>query len=280
MFCVPDCHEILSICVLVTFVLQAVANFLAQKKFFGGKDNKELSDTHPTYLTPDGLTFAVWGIIYSLEMVMVVAQFFGSADDILLGEICGLKVRARISIAFVLNAFWLPLFNNELFFTAFVVMAVYLIVLLSINLDITGSTVDLPLQRFLLGAGLSMNASWIVIAFSLSIFFCAGELGWKDRHGVAGNPTAAAITIGVVTAIACARAIFECEIAWAFVVMWALRGIHRMQTIPDAERFPLGAQNALIAKMTEWPCIAAVACSIVVGLAKPYLLPGSPTKLL
>ena len=44
-------------------------NVLASKKFFGGKDNKELSDENPTYLTPDGKTFAVWGMIYLLEMV-------------------------------------------------------------------------------------------------------------------------------------------------------------------------------------------------------------------
>jgi hypothetical protein len=34
----------------------------------GGKTNKQISDENPTYLSPDGQTFAIWGIIYTLEL--------------------------------------------------------------------------------------------------------------------------------------------------------------------------------------------------------------------
>ena len=43
-------------------------NGLASAGLLGGKTNKQISDENPTYLSPDGQTFAIWGIIYTLEL--------------------------------------------------------------------------------------------------------------------------------------------------------------------------------------------------------------------
>ena len=40
----------------------------------------DISDQFPTYVTPDGLTFAVWGVIYTLELLLVIAQCSASDD--------------------------------------------------------------------------------------------------------------------------------------------------------------------------------------------------------
>lgn len=262
-----------------SFVVMAISNYLAQKKFFGGKDNKELSDTHPTYLSPDGFTFAIWGIIYLLELVMVLAQLFAwspqskvSVDAVFEQKclITGLDLRQRLVIAFIANSMWLPVFNNECFFAALAIMGIYLGFLLSATLDLSSATAGFPLTNAVLSSGVAMNASWIVVAFSLSIFFCAGELGWKDKHGVAGSVPAAIAVIVLVCSIGCARAVLECELAWAFVAAWALRGIYRMQTIEDAIRFPPTALNETLASVALWAS-RAVILAMVLGTAKALL---------
>ena len=43
-------------------------NGLASAGLLGGKTNKQISTRNPTYLSPDGQTFAIWGIIYTLEL--------------------------------------------------------------------------------------------------------------------------------------------------------------------------------------------------------------------
>lgn len=247
--------------VCASFVIMASSNYLAQKKFFGGKDNKELSDTHPTYLSPDGFTFAIWGMIYLLELIMIVAQAVGwSPEDKLSIEgifrkrcmFTGLDVRQRLIIAFMANSLWLPLFNNECFFSALGVMAVYLCFLLSAHLDLLAATAGFPLSNIVFSSGVAMNASWILVAFLLSIFFCGGELGWKDKHGVAGSVSAAIVGALVVCSIGSARALLECDLSWAFVAAWALQGIYRMQTVEDAVRFPPTALNATLASVAMW----------------------------
>jgi len=284
-----------AVVVCACFAIQVLSNYLAQKKFFGGKDNKELSDTHPTYVSPDGFTFAIWGLIYTFELILVVAQLGKwSPDSKVAGDIfdrqcplTGLDVRQRLSLAFMVNAAWLPVFNNSRFFTAFVVMAVYLAFLLSITRDLNEATVPLSLSRLVFGTGIAMNASWILVATFLSIFFCAGELGWKDEHGVAGSVAAAFITLALVACIGCLRAIFEYEMAWAFVAAWALRGVYRMQTVEDAVRFPPTAMSPALASFAMWASYAVVA-AMIVGVVKASIegpglslnLEGSSVRLL
>lgn len=268
--------EVDSWSVCFCFAIMVLSNYLAQRKVFGGKDNKELSDTHPTYLSPDGLTFAIWGFIYLFELILIIAQVIEWSPDSKVSveevfskkcTLTGLDVRQRLALAFLSNAAWLPFFNNEYFFVALGVMAVYLGLLVSINLDINASTSGFPLARFIFGTGISMNASWILVAFFLSILFCGGEVGWKDVHGVAGGVTTAIGGIMVVVGIACVRAVSECEMAWAFVAAWALRGIYRMQTIANAERFPPSAMNAALGSWAMWAAYVVI-MSMTIGFAR------------
>lgn len=288
--------EFSSLAVCIAFVIMAASNYLAQKKFFGGKDNKELSDTHPTYVSPDGPTFAIWGFIYLFELLLVIVQFVGWSPDARLScdavfarrcPFTGLDVRERLVLAFLANAVWLPVFNNESFFGALSIMGVYFGLLISITLDLNAATAGVPLARMVFGTGVSMNASWILVALCVSIFFCGGELGWKDEHGVAGSVVSAAIVCILVCVVGCLRALFECEIAWAFVAAWALRGIYRMQTVEDAERFPPTGMSKSLASCAVWASRAVVASmvlGVIIGIVNmpqaPVSFAGSKTPLL
>jgi len=255
--------------VVGSYALMVLSNVLAQKKFFGGKDNKELSDTHPTYLTPDGKTFAVWGMIYMLETVMVVAQVMPSdRTEEIFGRQCsitGLNVRERLVLAFLANSIWLPVFNNERFWAGLGIMMVYLAALLGVYQDLNVETTQGVFERVVFVAGVSMNVSWIIVAFSVSIFFCACLAGWQDEHGVAGSVPAAMAVIVLVTLLAVQRAVVACDLAWAFVAAWALQGIYRMQTVPDKVRFPLGAMNATLGTMAK-VCSGGTVAAMVLGV--------------
>eukprot|EP00425_Heterocapsa_triquetra_P043814 CAMPEP_0195087360 /NCGR_PEP_ID=MMETSP0448-20130528/27221_1 /TAXON_ID=66468 /ORGANISM="Heterocapsa triquestra, Strain CCMP 448" /LENGTH=271 /DNA_ID=CAMNT_0040120921 /DNA_START=37 /DNA_END=852 /DNA_ORIENTATION=- len=253
--------------VVGAFAFMVAMNVLASRRAFGGKDNKELSDEHPTYLSPDGLTFAVWGMIYLLEAVLVVGQAIPSErTDKLMSPTCpvtGLDVRGRLVLAFALNGVWLPTFNNELFWIALGIMSLYLAVLASAYGDLNASKTNGVLEQTVFTAGLAMNTSWIIVASLVSVFFCGGEAGWKDEYGVAGSVPVAMVLAGLVALLGCERALRSVDLPWAFVAGWALRGIFRMQTIPDKVRFPIGAmsptlgQSARLASMAVWLAMAA-----------------------
>lgn len=253
------------IAVIIAFLVMVLSNALAQSKFFGGKDNKELSDKHPTYVTPDGKTFAVWGLIYTALTVLVIAQALPSADDRLLSQACpftGLDVRQRLVLLFLANAFWLPAFNNEWFYPALFIMAAYLILLASVYTDVNSTTASPQYS-----VGVAMNLSWILVAFMLSLFFCSGLGGGPDAYGaydVGGSVTLGIVVVLLVCSLACWRAIQACDMAWAFVGAWALQGIYRMQTVPDKVRFPISAMNATLASAAWWSSMLVVA-SMAIG---------------
>merc|ERR1719333_323970 len=133
------------------------------KKFFGGKDNKEISDSHPTYVSPDGLTFAIWSFIYLFELILVVAQAIPSErTDYLMSQPCpltGLDVRARLAMAFMVNGVWLMIWSNENYWAGLAVNTVYCGVLLSLHHSLNSVIVGLT-ESAVFGAGIAMNASW------------------------------------------------------------------------------------------------------------------------
>lgn len=269
--------------VLAAFIFMVVCNGLASAGLLGGKTNKQISDENPTYLSPDGQTFAIWGIIYTLELVLVIAQFFPSesAEDLLQREspLTGLDVRQRMVLAFVINGVWLPVFNNEYFWSSWVIIVIYLGFLLSIYTDVNAQTAEGPLEELLYAAGLTLNSSWVVVATCVSTFLNLGRVGWKDENGVAGSVLAASVVIVLVTLLALQRALMASDVVWAFGAAWALMGIYRMQTVPDkvslaqdenvevgaradvdTVRFPPSAMNANLGKLAQ-------GCSYLVGAA-------------
>jgi len=252
-----------------SFAVMVTSNVLSTKKFFGGKDNKVISDSHPTYVTPDGLTFAVWAVIYTFLLVTTIAQAAvsegSSADALLSTRGClGLDTRELLSIAFLLNVLWLPVFSNEKYWAAFAIMVLYLLALLCtwINTVQAGTVLD----YILVGVGVSLNTSWIVVATAVNGFLVFGEAGWKDQFGVAGTPIFASIIVWCVAVIACVILLLQADPAWGFVAAWALRGIYRMQTIENIDRFPtvaLNKQIALSAQVSSAIVLFAVGVQLV-----------------
>jgi len=192
---------------------------------------------------------------------LIIAQAVPSEHaEQLLAQRCpltGLTVRQRLVAAFLANSLWLPVFNNERYYAALAIMAVYLGFLLSVYSDLNVATTQSFLQAVSLTVGLAMNTSWIIVAFMASLFFCAGEVGWKDEHGVAGSVPAAFLALLIVAGLACWRVWAAHDFAWAFVGAWAARGIFRMQTVPDRVRFPLAAMSASLGQFA-WLCSIVV----------------------
>lgn len=236
---------------------------VVQKKFTGS-DNAEISHSHPTYVTPDDVTFAVWGLIYTFMLITVVAQFFASGDaEAALGAVCpltGLDARARLALALLSSAVWLFAFNTESWWTSLVLICIYLVFLLSYYQDVRQLE---GYEYWLFVVSASMNSSWLVVATVVNAFLVFGEAGCKDANGVAGNVVTAGFVCVAVAALAVYMAVFGQDLAWVLVAAHALRGIYRMQTIPKADRFPTLAMSAELGHVAQWSCFLVLLVSPV-----------------
>ncbi|CAE7239034.1 unnamed protein product [Symbiodinium sp. CCMP2592] len=251
------------ILVVATFVLSLFLNALAARGFLSAKSLGAVSAAHPTYLTPDMMTFLVWVVTYTLEGVLVVMQCSPSEkSEKLLQQRCfltSLSVRWRLVIAFLLNALWLPLYANLLWGKAMLVIIVYLAFLLLIYVDVNTKTTSSFAEWTIYASGIACNISWVLVAAAANKFTLAGYYGWTDTYGVSGTPQAAVILIGILAAVAVMVATLHSDFAWSLVTMWAFAGLYRQQTLSDAS-FPAQAMSRPLALCSAW-------AAVVVGVA-------------
>jgi len=281
----------MSALLLPCFVVMTASNALTTMGYFG-PDNKQLSDENPTYVSPDGLTFAIWGFIYLFEACLVLAQLCPRGHEELFTRRCrvlNLDVRQRLAIAFLTNALWLPIFSAGQWWLSQVVICVYLAALVSIYADVNVRSVSGVYEQVLVATPIALNLSWIVVATFLGLTVCSRQSGWVDANGVGGT---VGWGMGISVLVAAAGVVLGLagDAPYAFVAGWALRGIYRMQTIEDAVRFPPQALSAELGAVAFWGSAAAWAGALLAlaaaGLrrlrpaAKVPLLPtsGSATR--
>lgn len=273
--------------VVAAYILMVLSNALSATGLLGD-DIGTVSKSEPTYVTPDGLTFSVWGLIYLLLFVLTVAQCCASPEDEMLLNrrdcLAGLSVRWRLVLAFVLNALWLPTFSLYLFPLSLIIIVAYLKTLVSILMDVNAKTTKNTCQWLLYGVPVSVNASWLVVATMANFFTVAGQLGWKDQYGVNGTVTAALLVVVLVVALGSLMAIALQDVPWALTAAWALQGLYRMHTVPS-ESFPTEAMSPVLAQAAQWGVILLVVASqvgLLLGLwmscqsrPVPYAAPGA-----
>ena len=246
---------------------------------FNNTDNGKISRENPTYLSPDGTTFSIWGLIYLFETCFVVYQAlpkYANASEL------GGETRMWLITAFLVNSMWLPVFAYHLWWLSLLVILGYLGALAKTyeSLDVRYGGEASAATKIFAFTGISLNFGWVVVASLLNFTIVsrnsgiivtsivngnitkdtAGSVGPLFKEAVIGGNVDWAIAAGVCAAgIACFRAIRYSDIPYSFVTAWALGGIYRMQTYADDSFFPEEGKSHNLA---TW----ALTLSLIVGV--------------
>jgi len=216
-----------SLTVCVGFIAQVVMNVLAGKEFgsFGGASNKEIAEETPTFITPDGLTFSVWSVIYLFQGLFAIYQVIPCFQNSHAGVS---RSRFWVVALFVGNCLWLPVFSNRLYWLALLLMVVMDVSLIMIYrtmvvnygaVDRTqGADMLFPsvvvedreqtLSRvgqekahvhdtmlhpwpikLLCFTGFSTNISWLAVASVVNVLVATGTEGWHKSYTVLLGPS-------------------------------------------------------------------------------------------
>ena len=104
-------------------------NFLSVSLPLNGNTPGALSDLYPNLFTPAGSTFSIWGIIYTLLIIWVLAPFWGQES--------AKRGAANIGNLFlytcILNGAWLFAWHWQLTALSVAIMVALLLVLIRIN---------------------------------------------------------------------------------------------------------------------------------------------------
>jgi benzodiazapine receptor len=215
---------------IVAFVAVLTVNILSNALPLNGRTAEQVSDALPSYFTPAGYTFAIWGLIYLGLLGFIIYQSLPAQRQ----KPFQSQVGWLFVISSVLNAGWLFSWHYGFYLLSVGIMLALLVTLITIyqRLHIGRSRPETSLQeRLLVQAPFSLYMGWITVATIANIASVSAYLGF-DGFGIAG-PVWSAIMMSVAVVVAGILLFNRRNLAYAGVLVWALFGIRAaFLTIP------------------------------------------------
>jgi hypothetical protein len=208
--------------VILALILTLVMNTLAVTLPLFGRSTGEISDAYPSFFTPAGLTFSIWGLLYLWQMAFAVYQALpAQASNPHLRA-----VRWPFVAACLLNAVWIVAWHGLIVWASMILMLGLLISLivaynrLGIGLRPALSAAETWLAR----VPISLYLGWITVATVANAVTLLISFGWTDA-GVLGRVLAAALVL-VAAGIGAAFSLNRRDVAYNLVLLWAFLGIY------------------------------------------------------
>lgn len=145
--------------VLFALAMPVVAWFSNQDAF--GPDNGTISDRYPTLLVAAGYAFAIWGLIFLLDVGFAAWQLKDRGASVA-------RARLPAAISFALTALWMPVFSQGLFWLALAIIWGALAAMLYGARALSRDVAPSPGQLWLATVPLSLHAGWLSLAAFLN----------------------------------------------------------------------------------------------------------------
>jgi hypothetical protein len=209
-----------------TYLVMVALNIYAVLRF-----NRAATDGYSmSYLQPDPSTFAIWGVIYVLLMVLVLIG----------GDLLYPDVATCMAWSFVANGLWLIANGSAVVYHESFWLAVFILVTYVALLGLAYAWMQVDYlerhlsERFIVFAPISMNFAWVLIACLLNLTntLMNEQLDFtvKQNRTAIGGPDWAMGVLGWVALLAVVLAWTKSDLAFGAVVVWTLRGVERQQT--------------------------------------------------
>lgn len=195
---------------LFAFLAMAAVNVLAQTTALGGLKTGQISALYPTLLTPAGITFSIWGVIYALAGLFVLYEIF-SENDSAVGKFGWL-----FAISCGLNIAWIFFWQYRMMLPATIVIAALWAVLLQLSHRSSGE------PRFI-RAMTSIYLAWITVAAAAQLFILLSVM----IPAVHLSMPAILITMGALLILTLYSLVMtrKRDMYFGLTMVWALAGI-------------------------------------------------------
>jgi len=202
--------------IIATITVNALANILP----IAGRQTGQISDSFPSFFTPAGYVFAIWGLIYLALLAYAVYQALpAQRDNPRLVATRGLFV---LSSGF--NVAWLLCWHHLLIVPSMGMMIGLLtsLVLLYLRLGVGQFAVSAA-ESWLARVPFSIYLGWITVATVANAVTTLIELDWNG-WGLSGQVWALLLVLGAAS-IGVVFAQSRRDIPYNLVLLWAFAGI-------------------------------------------------------
>lgn len=158
---------------LLCAVAMPLVSWLSQSGVFG-PDNATISDRYPTLLVAAGYAFSVWGLIFLLDVVFGIWQLRPRQQD----HPTLARIRPAAAAGFALTAAWMPIFAQQIFWLALLVIWASMGCLLYCAIILSRHPSPHPGERAWAWLPLSLHAGWLTLAAFLNTAQVIVAYGW------------------------------------------------------------------------------------------------------
>jgi hypothetical protein len=202
------------------FLQMVMINSLANILPINGMTTGDLSDKLGNLFTPQGATFAIWGVIYSLLLVFTIRI-------LLLPMIKKTEVLSRLFIVnTILNSAWIFAWHYEYLLVSLGLMIGLLINLVQISL-LLKTTTDWS-SKITLQLPFTVYFGWISIATIANVTAVLVGYQWEALGISEELWTLTILVVGILVALS--QVFYFKQIAYVLVILWAYYGIYGKHT--------------------------------------------------
>lgn len=202
---------------VLAYILNTVITYgFGALGWMGAKTNSELSEKYQTLVTPAGWAFAIWGIIFTAQLIWVVS---GRPEPV------QAKVGNKYLFVCLAQSAWTIAFGQEWILASEVCMLAILYFLLKIVNSLTAVEGYFG-NKF----AFSIHFSWILAATAVnsSLVLVAGESSAKAQYA------AAIVSLGGLLVLSLYFLLqHHVDYTRPLVVVWALAGVYAELSSPD-----------------------------------------------
>jgi hypothetical protein len=207
--------------VLLFALAMPIVSWFSQQRAFG-PDNGTISDRYPTLLVAEGYAFAVWGLIFALDVVFALWQ--SRADR---GPTVA-RIRLPAAIGFALTAAWMPVFSQQWFGLALLIIWSSLACLLWCAVALARNAAPAAGERFLAWLPLSLHAGWLSLAAFLNTAQVTVAYQWLSNTNQL--PWSLALFGLAAALLLLANRAMRGNIPYAVVALWGLVAVYLKQS--------------------------------------------------
>ena len=231
---------------LCALAMPAVSWFSQSGAF--GPDNGTISDRYPTLLVAAGYAFSVWGLIFLLDVVFGVWQLRPRQRDSAILD----RIRPAATAGFVLTAAWMPIFAQQVFWLALLVIWAALACLLYCAIALSAHEPPRPGERAWAWFPLSLHAGWLTLAAFLNTAQVIVAYEWLPT----GDMLSWSLWLfaAATALLLAANGRMRGNWAYAAVAVWGLVAVYQKQsasTLPGASTAAWIAIGIAIAALVQ-----------------------------
>lgn len=236
--------------VLLLSLAMPVVSWFSQQGAFG-PTNGVISDRYPTLVVAAGYAFSIWGLIFLWDVVFGFWQLSrkrqaGGALD---------RIRLPAALGFALTTLWMPVFSNQVFWLAWLIIWASLACLAVCAVRLSRDPAPEPGQRWFALAPLSLHAGWLSLAAILNTAQVIVAYRWLPTDRMLGWSTA--LLLAAAALLLALNLRMRGNLAYVAAALWALVAVYVKQSASSLAGADTAAWMAvgiavLLAAQTVW----------------------------